>query len=46
MRCINFVLEFISPNSYEIYSGNINGDSLIDILDILMLVNLAMDNNE
>ena len=40
---INFALGTVEPSSVEFNSADLNGDGVIDILDIVNVINIILD---
>ena len=38
------ILDNIEPNDFQVYAANVNGDTEIDILDIVYMVDIILNN--
>jgi hypothetical protein len=41
---VNFVLSIDNPSDQQFDAGDINGDEILNILDIIATVNIILDN--
>ena len=43
VQLINIIVGNLTPDSYQMWSGDLNSDNYFDVLDIVLLVNIILD---
>ena len=43
MQDFNIILSIWEPNDYQLLSGDLNSDGLLDVIDIVSIINIILE---